>query len=80
MEEFAKIYSLIEISKGNISELEQYVKNLPIYKELEETDEYLNKYLPISTQNMIHDTLTNCLNEYELNKLALYEQVTFKNL
>jgi hypothetical protein len=46
MEEFATIYSKLEINKTAIERVDRRVDNLPVITDLKETDEYLNKYLP----------------------------------
>ena len=66
MEEFATIYSKLEINKTAIERVDRRVDNLPVITDLRETDEYLNKYLPFKIQNMIDDTLFNCLGSFEM--------------
>lgn len=72
-EDFSTIYSLIEINKQAIERVEKSIETLPVIAALEDTDEYLNKYLPFKIQNMIDDTLMNVLNNTEANKLLEYE-------
>jgi hypothetical protein len=66
MEEFATIYSKLEINKTAIERVDRRVDNLPVITDLRETDEYLNKYLPFKIQNMIDETLFNCLGSFEM--------------
>jgi hypothetical protein len=66
MEEFATIYSKLEIKKTAIERVEKSAENLLVITDLKETDEYLNKYLPFKIQNMIDDTLLNCLGTFEM--------------
>jgi hypothetical protein len=73
MEEFATIYSKIEINKTATERLDRRIDNLPVINDLKDTDEYLNKYLPFRIQNMIDDTLFNCLGSFEMQKLLAYE-------
>jgi len=40
--------------------------NLDVIHELELTDEYIHKLLPFKIQNMIDDTLINCLGKSSL--------------
>ena len=53
---------------------------MPVIGDLRETDEYLNKYLPFKIQNMIDDTLLNCLGSFEMQKLLNYEKTAFNKL
>ena len=80
MEEFAAVYSCIEINKTNIERMERRIETLPVIHELEDTDDYLNKYLPFKIQNMIDDTMLNVLGNIEQQKLLQYEEKTFKTL
>lgn len=66
MEEFTTIYSKLEINKTAIERVDRRVDNLPVITDLRDTDEYLNKYLPFKIQNMIDDTLFNCLGSFEM--------------
>lgn len=68
------MYSLIEINKQNLERLEKSLATLPVIKDLEETDEYINMYLPFKIQNMIDETLFATLGSMELQKLIPYEQ------
>jgi|LauGreDrversion4_2_1035121.scaffolds.fasta_scaffold927700_3 hypothetical protein len=45
-EEFATIYSKLEINKTAIERHDRQFETLPVIMDLKETDEYLNKYLP----------------------------------
>lgn len=45
-EEFATIYSKLEINKTAIERHDRQIENLPVIKDLRDTDDYLNKYLP----------------------------------
>lgn len=56
-DEFATMYSHIEINKAEVERLERAIENLPVIAALEQTDEYLNKYLPFKVQKMIDDAL-----------------------
>jgi hypothetical protein len=80
MEEFATIYSKIEINKTATERLNRRIDNLPVINDLKDTDEYLNKYLPFRIQNMIDDTLFNCLGSFEMQKLLAYEYNAFNKL
>jgi len=79
-DEFATVYSMIEISKANIERLQKSLETLPVIGHLQETDEYLLKYLPFKIQNMIDDTLFGVMNALEVNKLVAHEQSTFHTL
>ncbi len=46
MEEFATIYSKIEINQTSIDRIDKRLDILPVITDLKDTDEYLNKYLP----------------------------------
>jgi hypothetical protein len=78
MDEFAALYSCIEINKSDIERLNRRVDNLPVIEDLAATDEYLNKYIPFKIQNLIDDTLFHVLNPAELHKLTSYEEKTFE--
>ena len=80
MDEFAALYSCIEINKSDIERLNRRVDNLPVIEDLAATDDYLNKYIPFKIQNMIDDTLFHVLNPTELQKLTTYEEKTFERL
>lgn len=43
-------------------------------QELEDTDNYILKYLPLKIQKMIDDTLFTCLGSAEMKKLIDYEK------
>ncbi len=73
MDEFATLYSHLEINKAEIERLERKIDNHPVIEELAATDEYLNKYIPFKIQNIVDDTLFNVLNMAELQKLMNYE-------
>lgn len=48
---------------------------------LEETDNYLNRFLPLKIQNMIDETLFNCLDSTsDLSRLQKYEEKIFRQL
>jgi hypothetical protein len=80
MDEFAALYSCIEINKSDIERLNRKVDHLPVIEDLAATDEYLNKYIPFKIQNLIDDTLFHVLNPVELQKLTSYEEKTFERL
>jgi len=46
MDEFATLYSCIEINKAEIERVNRRVDKLPVIEDLAATDEYLNKYIP----------------------------------
>jgi hypothetical protein len=46
MDEFAALYSHIEINKAEIERLERKIDNHPVIEDLAATDEYLNKFIP----------------------------------
>ena len=66
MDEFASMYSCIEINKAEIERINRRIDNLPVIEDLAATDEYLNKYIPFKIQNQIGDTLFHVLNTVEL--------------
>lgn len=72
-DEFANMYSHIEINKSNVERLERNIEQLPVISALEMTDEYLNKYLPFRIQKMIDDTLFQVIPQMEMQKLITYE-------
>ena len=81
MEEFSQIHYLIEINKYSFERLEKSFNEMPIYQRLEDTDDYINRYLPLKIQNMIDDTLFNCLDSTsDLSRLQKYEEKIFKQL
>lgn len=80
MDEFATMYSCIEINKTEIDRVNRRVDNLPVIEELAATDEYLNKYIPFKIQSQIDETLFNVLNPAEMNKLLTFEESTFERL
>jgi hypothetical protein len=51
MDEFATLYSCIEINKAEIERVNRRIDNLPVIEDLAATDEYLNKYIPFKIQN-----------------------------
>lgn len=79
-EQFSQIHYLIELNKFAIERMDKKVDTLPIYKDLEETDEFIYKYLPYKIQNMIDDTLFSCIGKTSLQRLVQYEDIAFKNL
>jgi hypothetical protein len=80
MDEFATLYSCIEINKAEIERVNRRIDNLPVIEDLAATDEYLNKYIPFKIQNQIGDTLFNVLSPVEMQKLLNYEQNIFERL
>ncbi|CDW80343.1 UNKNOWN [Stylonychia lemnae] len=80
MEEFTQVYYQLEISKLDIERIDHKIDNLPIFKDLEDTDNYINRYMPFKIQNMIDETLFNCLGSAELKKLLKFEDRIFKSL
>ena len=80
MEEFSSVYYQIEINKYNIDRLEKKLDQSSLSKDLADTDEYLNKYLPLKIQGMIDDTLFSCLEDQSKHLLLEYENKIFAQL
>eukprot|EP00347_Sterkiella_histriomuscorum_P002697 403367156 len=80
MEEFTQIFYQLEMNKIGIDRLNSRVDTLPVYEDLEDTDNYILKYFPIKIQKMIDDTLFQCLGSAELKKLMEFEKKIFATL
>lgn len=78
-DEFAVMYSHIEINKANLERLERSLEHLPVIASLEQTDIYLDKYLPFQIQNMIDETLIGVVGSLDVAKLIAYEDTAFKS-
>jgi hypothetical protein len=68
----------IAINKAAIERLERNIEQLPVIRDLEKTDEYLNKYMVFKVQKMIDDTLFSILPNADFQKLINYEKRQFK--
>jgi len=80
IEGFDSLYQKIELNKGSIDLLDQKIEALPFLDMLEETEEYIHKYLPFKVQNMICDTMYPVVGKTALLRLCAVEQKIFKDL
>ena len=77
-DDFALIYSQIEINKREIQKLNKSIEELPVIDDHYWTEDYLDKFLPFRIQMMIDDTIFNIGSYSEASKLLDYEEKIFK--
>lgn len=77
-DDFAFIYSQIEINKREIQKLNKSIEELPVIDDHYWTEDYLDKFLPFRIQTMIDDTIFNIGSYSEASKLLDYEEKIFK--